>query len=175
MSYGFVSQFPFSSWGEGTFLALQTAIIAALILFYSDSIFKSLLFCISYGCTCYILMSGITSHKFLWSLQALNIPILILGKLSQAYTNYKNQSTGQLSAITIFMLFAGSLARIFTSIQETGDFMMILTYVISSTVNGIIVAQLLYYWNKSDQKLSKSQKNQQQKNQKSKIKSKKTD
>lgn len=92
-------------------------------------------------------MGGPTSVDVLWSLQALNIPILVVGKMSQAYTNYSNGSTGQLSAVTCFMLFFGSLARIFTSIQETGDSLIILTYCLSTLTNGIIVAQLLYYWN----------------------------
>lgn len=65
----------------------------------------------------------------------------------QAYTNYANGNTGQLSAATCFMLFFGSLARIFTSIQETGDATMITMYVCSTLANGIIVSQLLYYWN----------------------------
>ena len=47
--------------------------------------------------------------------------MIVVGKLIQAVTNYKNGHTGQLSAITVFLLTAGSLARIFTSIQETGD------------------------------------------------------
>ena len=47
--------------------------------------------------------------------------MIVIGKLIQAATNYKNGHTGQLSAITVFLLTAGSLARIFTSIQETGD------------------------------------------------------
>ena len=47
--------------------------------------------------------------------------MIVVGKLIQAATNYKNGHTGQLSAITVFLLTAGSLARIFTSIQETGD------------------------------------------------------
>lgn len=38
-------------------------------------------------------------------------------QLLQAATNYRNGHTGQLSAITVFLLFGGSLARIFTSIQ----------------------------------------------------------
>lgn len=32
-------------------------------------------------------------------------------------TNYSNGHTGQLSAVSVFLLFAGSLARIFTTIQ----------------------------------------------------------
>ena len=55
--------------------------------------------------------------------------------------------TGQLSAITIFMLTLGSMARVFTSIQETGDMVVISTYLCSSAVNLILSAQVLYYWN----------------------------
>jgi len=45
------------------------------------------------------------------------------------------------------LLFFGSLARIFTSVQETGDITMITMFVCATLANGIIVAQLLYYWN----------------------------
>lgn len=78
----------------------------------------------------------------------------------QAYTNYSNGSTGQLSAVTCFMLFFGSLARIFTSIQETGDATMIIMYMCSTLANGIIILQLLYYWDvdiKSKEKEKKKQ------------------
>lgn len=147
LSYSFVKGFPFSAWGDASFLAVQTAAIACLVLHYNGSIANVIAFLASYLSVCYILMGGITTVDVLWSLQALNIPILITGKMSQAYTNYQNSSTGQLSAITCFMLFFGSLARIFTSIQETGDSIIILTYCVSTLTNGIIVAQLLYYWN----------------------------
>jgi len=35
----------------------------------------------------------------------------------------------------------------FSSVQETGDITMITMFVCATLVNGIIVAQLLYYWN----------------------------
>ena len=50
-------------------------------------------------------------------LQAANIPMIVVGKLIQAISNFRQGHTGQLSAITVFLLTAGSLARIFTSIQ----------------------------------------------------------
>lgn len=45
------------------------------------------------------------------------------------------------------LLFGGSVARIFTSIQETGDYILILTFLVSTLCNGVLVAQLLWYWN----------------------------
>lgn len=147
LSYSFVKGFPFSAWGDASFLAVQTVAIAALVLHYNSTRTNVILFIVSYLSVCYALMGGPTSVDTLWSLQALNIPILIAGKMSQAFTNFSNGSTGQLSAVTCFMLFFGSLARIFTSIQETGDSIIILTYCVSTLTNGIIVLQLLYYWN----------------------------
>lgn len=160
MAYSFVSGFPFSAWGDGLFLAFQTATIAALVLLYGGASGKSATFVAAYASIVYILMGGYTPIEYLWSAQAFNVPILFVGKMIQALTNYRNQSTGQLSSATCFMLFAGSIARIFTSAQETGDFMMILTYCVSTFANAIIVAQLFYYAksnkNKKKQKKIKS-------------------
>lgn len=152
MSYSFVSGFPFSAWGDTAFLALQTAMIAFLVLHFGGAPAKAVSFASVYSVVTYVLMGGLTPLKYLLIAQGFNIPILLLGKFSQAFTNYKNGGTGQLSAVTCFMLFAGSLARIFTSIQETGDQMMVITYGCSSFANAVIVAQLLYYWN-ADKKL----------------------
>lgn len=122
-------------------MAVQTAIIAALVLNYNGTLLHVVVFLLSYIAAAYALMGGATSVDVLWSLQVrffciisyiqnskklkfidiffqvLNIPILIAGKMSQAYTNYSNGNTGQLSAVTCFMLFFGSAARVFTSIQ----------------------------------------------------------
>ncbi|XP_054741921.1 mannose-P-dolichol utilization defect 1 protein homolog [Anastrepha obliqua] len=148
MSYNYVKGYPFSAWGDSTFLALQTAVIAALVLYYGGSKALSLIFCFTYALIVYLLNCGFTPINVLLVAQAFNIPISLLAKLSQAWTNYKNASTGQLSAATVFLLFAGSLARIFTSAQETGDFMMIATFCASTFANGVIASQMLYYWNK---------------------------
>ncbi|XP_030383933.1 mannose-P-dolichol utilization defect 1 protein homolog [Scaptodrosophila lebanonensis] len=148
MSYSYMNGYPFSAWGDNTFLALQTVAIAALVLLYSGRKSLAIAFIGAYASLLYILNSGLTPMKVLLTIQSLNIPILLVGKLSQALTNYRNGSTGQLSAATVIMLFAGSLARIFTSIQETGDQMMIITFCASSFANGVILAQLIYYWNK---------------------------
>lgn len=148
LSYNFMNGYPFSSWGDNTFLAIQTVAIAALVLFFGGRKPHAFIFVVAYAILLYVLNSGLTSMKVLFTIQSCNIPILLVGKLSQALTNYKAGSTGQLSAATVIMMFAGSVARIFTSIQETGDRMIIITFIASTFANGVIFAQLLYYWNK---------------------------
>jgi hypothetical protein len=60
----------------------QTAIIGALVLFFGRSIKEAVLFTVSYLAVCIILMGGYTSVDILWSLQALNVPIICVSKVS---------------------------------------------------------------------------------------------
>ncbi|XP_041840817.1 mannose-P-dolichol utilization defect 1b [Melanotaenia boesemani] len=149
MVYSITNKFPFSAWGEALFLMLQTVTIGFLIQMYGGRTSRGFLFVVVYVSLLGVLLSSVTPRSVVTSLQASNMPAIIVGRLIQAATNFQNGHTGQLSAISVFLLFAGSLARIFTSVQETGDSLMALTYVISSTCNGIIALQVLYYWNSS--------------------------
>ena len=75
----------------------------------------SFLFCFSAGLA--ILLGPLVPLQLLWTLQASIIPNIVVSKLIQAISNHRQGSTGQLSAITITLLFAGAAARVFTSIQ----------------------------------------------------------
>jgi len=66
-------------------------------------------------------------------------------QMIQAFENYRNKSMGQQSIVTAALLFLGSLARVFTSFQETGDFIIIFAYSLASFANTIIVTQLIFY------------------------------
>jgi len=157
-SYSFASKFPFSSWGDAIFLGLQTATIAYLVLYYSTGMTKATIFLSAYTAVIAAVVSGFVPINVLWFAQAMNIPVILTSRMIQAYTNYSNGSTGQLSAVTAFLLFFGALARIFTSIQETGDTTMITMFAIATLTNGVIVLQLLYYWNATDRKVKISKK-----------------
>lgn len=65
----------------------------------------------------------------------------------QIVANFRNGHTGQLSFIMVLLLFLGAMARIFTTIQETGDKVMLLTFLVSTVLNGTLVFQVLFYWN----------------------------
>uniref|UniRef100_A0A8C9AAD7 Mannose-P-dolichol utilization defect 1 protein n=1 Tax=Prolemur simus TaxID=1328070 RepID=A0A8C9AAD7_PROSS len=147
MAYSITNNFPFSSWGEALFLMLQTITICFLVMHYRGQTAKGVAFLACYALVLLVLLSPLTPLAVVTLLQASNVPAVVVGRLLQAATNYRNGHTGQLSAITVFLLFGGSLARIFTSIQETGDLLLAGTFVVSSLCNGLIAAQLLFYWN----------------------------
>merc|ERR1711953_47210 len=140
-------------------MGFQTSIIAILILWYGGNTLTTIIFSAVYGAIVFaITQPGLVPEEVLWYGQAANIPMIVIGKLIQAATNYKNGHTGQLSAVTVFLLTAGSLARIFTSIQDTGDKVMVLTFIVSSAVNVIIALQVIYYWNTTKEVLAKQAK-----------------
>lgn len=158
MAYSITNKFPFSAWGEALFLMLQTVTIGFLIQHYGGRSGRGVLFLAVYFGLLAVVLSPLTPLSVVTYMQASNMPAIIIGRLIQAASNFRNGHTGQLSAISVFLLFAGSLARIFTSLQETGDSLMALTYVISSACNGIIALQVLYYWNSSPERKKKKKK-----------------
>jgi len=50
-------------------------------------------------------------------LQASAIPIIFISKGIQVVQNYSQQSTGQLSVLSVGLQFVGCIARVFTSLQ----------------------------------------------------------
>ncbi|XP_052217712.1 mannose-P-dolichol utilization defect 1 protein-like [Dreissena polymorpha] len=147
--YGFSHGFPFSAYGEGVFLAIQTALVMFLVLMYGGRQLGSFLFLAVYVAIMAVLLSPATPKGLIAAMQGVNIIIVMASKLIQAYANFTNGGTGQLSAITVLMLWGGSLARIFTSIQETGDAMTVVTYVAAFICNCVLVAQIVYYYRKA--------------------------
>lgn len=145
VAYSVAKSFPFSAWGEGLFLAVQTACVGFLTLFFETSAMSATTFGVGYAAVMVALLGGYTPLHFITTLQALNIPIVIVSKLLQIVANIRASSTGQLSAITVGLLFLGCVVRIATSWIETGDLLTVANYIISSLLNGTILAQILYY------------------------------
>ena len=59
----------------------------------------------------------LTAHV-LDALFDLNSLILLVSRIPQIAQNYRSKSTGQLSFLTYLMNFMGTLARVFTTLQE---------------------------------------------------------
>ena len=71
-----------SAYGEGVFLILQTALIAALVLFFSGQKLLTLLFALVYPAALYYLVAGFAPMDVLWALQSANVPIIVAAKVS---------------------------------------------------------------------------------------------
>lgn len=74
-----------SSYGDGVFLLLQTALIGALVFTYGGAPQKGVMFFVSALSAVIFLGSGIVPVNILWMLQAANILILLSGKVSNIF------------------------------------------------------------------------------------------
>jgi len=146
-SYSIHQGFPFSAWGESFLMSIQDAALILMFFYFSGSLSWAFIFLPVYLTGSYILCSGMTPSHILEKLQACCVIIMASSKLLQVIANFRNGHTGQLSAITIFLLFAGSLARIFTTIQETDDKLFLIQFLTAFALNCTLMGQVAYYWN----------------------------
>ena len=74
-----------------------------------------------------------------------NTPILLGSRLPQIYKNYVDNSTGQLSLISTLLTCAGSMVRVFTTINDVGlekGMTMIINSFLGGATAGIILLQV---------------------------------
>ncbi|KAK0403943.1 hypothetical protein QR680_017208 [Steinernema hermaphroditum] len=147
-AYSFESGFVFSQWGDSFFVAVQTVIIIMQILYYSDASAYAFAFLAFSWAASFAVIGHHIPIEVLTLIQASTIPIVMVAKGIQIIENFRNSSTGQLSLISVLLQFGGCVARVFTSLQETGDNLIIINFAIATFLNGIILSQVLYYWSK---------------------------
>ncbi|KAJ8384392.1 hypothetical protein AAFF_G00205250 [Aldrovandia affinis] len=148
MVYCIAHNFPVGAWGDTVFIVIQTLAIGFLIQHFGGNTTRGVGFVVVYCGLLSLLVSPLTPMLVATTMQASNVPAVIVGQLIQAETNYHNGHTGQLSAVSVFLLFVGSLARVFTSAQDTGDSLMTLGCMVTSCCNALIAGQVLCYWNR---------------------------
>ena len=75
---------------------------------FSGNTAQTLLFSLIYSATAFAILSpGLVPADVLWAGQAANIPMIVVGKLIQVYSNFSQGHTGQLSAVTVILLTLG--------------------------------------------------------------------
>ncbi|XP_038715366.1 mannose-P-dolichol utilization defect 1 protein homolog 2 isoform X2 [Tripterygium wilfordii] len=99
----------FSAFGEYAFLLIQAIILVAIIYYYSQPLgtatwIRAFLYC---AIAPTVLAGQASQHA-----------IFLFARIPQIWQNFSNKSTGELSFLTCFMNFCGSMARFFTNIQE---------------------------------------------------------
>ncbi|KAF9955533.1 hypothetical protein BGZ72_003645 [Mortierella alpina] len=161
LAYNIRQNNPISTYGETFFVTIQNLAILGLMLHYAGKntsafvILSSFLFMGNLlGRTTQfthmdgsVVSSALVSQGALAFLQAATIPINLFSKVPQIIENYKNGNTGQLSAFTVFNYFAGSLARVYTTLTEVDDIIILSGFLLSTLFNCILALQMALYWN----------------------------
>ncbi|PWN43849.1 hypothetical protein IE81DRAFT_61364 [Ceraceosorus guamensis] len=158
LAYAVRRRIPFSTYGENASLTVQNMLITLLIMHYkpastlstrSTSHARSLLLAaLSMLLLSYALFTpAIISDANLAILQLFSIPISLLSKVPQIRELHFRKRTGQLSALVVFAQLAGTIARVFTTLTETSDKLLLWGFSLASLFNAFIAAQYIYYWN----------------------------
>jgi mannose-P-dolichol utilization defect protein 1 len=146
LAYNYRRESPFSTYGESVFIFFQNAIVISLILSFSRNFFSLLLTLVClFGATYAFFNPALVDGDLLLKLQWASVFISIASRLPQIITNAQNKSTGQLSQITTFFQFAGSAARVFTTLQEVSDLSILAGNSIMTVLNAILFSQFLIY------------------------------
>lgn len=155
--YNVVEGNPFSTYGESVFVCVQNIIIAMLMWAYAEK----------GQAPSTLHMAGVAAILGAAAAAPFNLPpqylpylftastiMFIFARLPQIITNYTQGHTGNLAVLTCFMNFAGVAARIFTTLQEVDDPIILGNFVVSTILNGTILLQCIMYWNATQVKLA---------------------
>ncbi|GAA5883685.1 hypothetical protein JCM3774_002953 [Rhodotorula dairenensis] len=148
VAYNVRNGFPFSTYGEMGFLLAQNAVLIVLITSYSSrpTLPRLVPLVVLLGSLAYALASpSLVPQSTLSFLQTLTIPISLSSKVPQIVANYQAKSTGQLSSFLVVNSLAGCLARVFTTMSETKDPLLLWNFALAALLNGVIFTQMLYY------------------------------
>ncbi|KAE8152624.1 hypothetical protein BDV25DRAFT_59989 [Aspergillus avenaceus] len=148
LSYSVRNQFPFSTFGETALIAVQDVVVGVLVLTFADRSTAAAAFIAVVAASVYALLfnQNLVDAQTMSVLQAGAGALSVASKLPQILTIWREGGTGQLSAFAVFNYLAGSLSRIFTTIQEVDDKLILYGFIAGFTLNVILAAQMLYYW-----------------------------
>ena len=153
--YPYHMGYPFLTYGEGLIILFQNFLIFFICWKYdtyqsSDKNNMSFsLLLVSFLFLCY---KGFFDDK-IWKLIGSGSTVLSMGsRITQIISSFRSKSTGPLSTITYGLNMLGNAARIFTSLKETNDIIMVGGFVVSFILNLIIFLQIIYYNKKDDGK-----------------------
>ncbi|KAI6191392.1 Mannose-P-dolichol utilization defect 1 protein-like protein [Aphelenchoides bicaudatus] len=158
-AYSYEKKFVFSQWGDSLAVFIQITMIVMQILYFDPKLTS---YTFAFMAFIWMLSMSVTYHyipfHIIQALQTGVIPLIVVSKGIQIVTNFQNKSTGQLALVSVCLQLGGTVARVFTSIQETGDNLVIASFAVAAVLNGIIFLQMLIYWNSDAKKTAKAKK-----------------
>lgn len=153
--YAYRAQLPFSTYGENASLTVQNFLITLLIIAYAPSrslplssgssirtsrnsrvVPVTLASVVMLATTAFLLSPTLCPSHLLSILQATTIPVSLISKIPQMAELHRAKDVGNLSAIVVFMQLLGTIARVFTTMTETDDLLLLAGFGGATVFNG---------------------------------------
>ena len=144
--YNLRNGYAFSTFGEAVFLLLQGFVLVALFGVFNKRLGLTVAGASVFAAFAYFLGQVATPAQ-LAQAQMATIPIFAASRLPQIARNYQAGSTGVLSLVTVLLNALGSSARVFTTLTEVQDQVVLMGVCSSAIMNLVLLLQLALYWN----------------------------
>lgn len=130
---------PFSAYGETILVSMQSAAVIALIWYYRRTgVLHMLAVLAAFAGT---FAFGVYLDKDV--VFTTSTAIFSFARVAQIVDLARSGDVGELSLITLLMQFAGSAARVSTTMADVGDRLAVGGAILAATLNGTLVAQYL--------------------------------
>lgn len=138
--------FPFVTYGETLFIMFTNVIVLSLITKYERLPVKAAVISgICFAVLLVFLFSPGAPLSLLVILQIVSIPLLNMAKIPQILLNYNRKDTGELAPTTLGLQLLGNCARIFTTLAQVQDVLMLSSTLVAFCFNTALFGQWIYY------------------------------
>lgn len=138
--------YPFITYGETVFGLIANVAILYMIFFYEKyPSYVVVAYSVCFASMLLFLVSSMASMELLINLQLLSIPLLNIAKVPQIWLNHTRKSTGELAPITLGLQLLGNAARIFTTIAQVRDGLMLASAIVACLFNAVLFGQWFFY------------------------------
>jgi hypothetical protein len=142
--YHIVQGNPFSAYGETVIITAQSLLIAVMLWAYDPPGVAHVLG-VSGALAALTQAAYVAPKAYRPSMQYGTMLLFVVSRGWQVVANFRQAGTGQLAFLTLFMNFAGSAARIFTSSQEVKEPEVLISFIVSTALNAMLLAQYVQY------------------------------
>ena len=146
--YFFDRGYPFSAYSETVVLAGESVVILGLVAFYQRRLFRPEFAgtLALYGVAVGTAVTGTLAPEVLALGQAAAAAINVFALAPQFALNYRTQSSGDYSPVTLSLAATGCAVRLFTTAQlADGDPLLLGSFGLALVLNASLLAQTLYY------------------------------
>ena len=151
--YNFLMLHPFFTYGEQIIVLTQNIILIFMMWYYdkTNSTGKSISIALVYAAIVFGLFA--LPNNLWYAYPLIGAAAATIGRLPQMRDNYLNKHTGTLSAFTFVLNSLGGVARMFTTLNETGDKFIAASQLVGVSVSVVILVQIVMYYAKTKQTL----------------------
>eukprot|EP00117_Sycon_ciliatum_P035693 scpid88921/ scgid5199/ Mannose-P-dolichol utilization defect 1 protein homolog len=156
--YGFCNGYPLTTYGESVLLVLQSICLHAFVIHYEG--LMSWLIALAgllYVAFVTAAATGVVPLTGLQALFSVLLPILIAGKVQQIRALVSAGTAGQVSLSTWCIALTACIFRIFTTLVETQDKMVLFILGVATLLNCVLIALIIFYQYKDQQRAKPAQ------------------